>query len=150
MRLHNCGHVFCGKCVTGNVLCPLESCAKLILRQGKDFVADGLISELTVRCLNKDCPYKAPLSEYQKYHENSCSMAKCNGIDDWLEQMRRDLDREKPIRRRSYSSEREVSKEVNHYQEEEKKEVVKERGVGMMEMDFKDELPGRHLLKKIE
>lgn len=83
IRLHPCAHTLCSLCAPSKGKCP--QCEGKIVAAQKDLVGEGLVNEMTVRCLNEGCPYKGTYEEYKKYHQNQCTLAK--GFDEWLKSM---------------------------------------------------------------
>ena len=80
LRLHPCAHTFCKKCSPSNRKCP--QCMSKVTVIQKDLTGEGLVNELTVRCLNDGCPYRGSFEEYKKFHQNSCTLK--TGLDEWL------------------------------------------------------------------
>lgn len=74
MRLHPCGHTFCNSCTPMKGKCP--TCQVKIVEAQKDLVGEGLINEMTVRCLNDGCPYKGTYDQYKKFHQTKCVLGR--------------------------------------------------------------------------
>lgn len=87
-RLHPCAHTFCLKCAPKAGKCP--SCHKNIVEAQTDLIGLSLVNEMTVRCLNDGCPFKASFEEYKKFHQNSCKLEK--GLEDWLRKIKGTLE----------------------------------------------------------
>lgn len=73
-----CGHTFCCKCLEkwhknniNNPTCPLCRENYEPDYTGKDLIAQSIINELQVYCINNGCPWKGKLSELQN-HIKSC------------------------------------------------------------------------------
>ena len=56
MRLHPCAHTLCQGCIPKKGKCPV--CNANFRVSQKDLIGEAMINEMTVRCLNNDCPFK--------------------------------------------------------------------------------------------
>jgi hypothetical protein len=89
MRLHNCGHTFCDRCV----LSP--NCADCLLpfeAKQPDLTAANLVADSMVRCLARGCPFKGNYESYISTHKNTCKMKNFNGLEGWMEKVKESLD----------------------------------------------------------
>lgn len=87
-RLFFCAHTFCYSCIDN------KKCAKCKVEIGgrknvqKDLIAQALIDEMEVKCLNKECPYKGTFDEYKNHHHKTCTI---NGLDDFMNSVKESL-----------------------------------------------------------
>ena len=74
IRLKTCGHTFCLNCIIQwakhNLNCPLcrEKFTDADIRM--DLTAKNIIDDLEIYCVNKGCPWKGKLKDFQEHFES--------------------------------------------------------------------------------
>ena len=75
IRLKTCGHTFCLNCIVQwaqhNLNCPLcrENFTDIDIR--RDLIASNIINDLEIYCVNKGCPWKGKLKDFDN-HLSKC------------------------------------------------------------------------------
>ena len=67
----------------------------------RDLVGGGLIDELEVKCLSKECPYRGKFNDYKMNHHKVCKMGG-EGLEAWMHSMKDSLNGH--VVKRRYSS----------------------------------------------
>ena len=73
IRLKSCGHTFCLNCIIQwaqhNLNCPLCRVNFTDTDIKKDLIATNIINDLEIYCVNKGCPWKGKLKDFEEHLE---------------------------------------------------------------------------------